>query len=338
MSLKFDVKKLIKAVGRFPKARVLVLGDVMLDQFVWGSVRRISPEAPVPVVEVQSETYMLGGAANVLHNLIALGGRASLCGLVGDDQAGRQVAELLDDLDVSSEGMLISRDRPTTVKTRVVAHGQQVVRVDRESRGPMDRRDLARLKSHLERQARDVDAVIVSDYAKGVISGRLLEPLMALARAGKMIVTVDPKVANTQFYAGATVITPNHLEAAEAARVSSEGADYVQRAGRLLLKKLEVQSVLVTQGERGMTLFSQDGETHIPTTAKQVYDVTGAGDTVISTLTLGLVAGLDTVEAAVLANFAAGVVVGEVGTSAVTSGRLIQAVEAGVRALAERPH
>jgi D-beta-D-heptose 7-phosphate kinase/D-beta-D-heptose 1-phosphate adenosyltransferase len=338
MSLKLDVKKLIKAVGRFPKARVLVLGDVMLDQFVWGSVRRISPEAPVPVVEVQSETYMLGGAANVLHNLIALGGRASLCGLVGDDQAGRQVAELLDDLDVSSEGMLVSRDRPTTVKTRVVAHGQQVVRVDRESRGPVDRRDLARLKAHLERQARDVDAVIVSDYAKGVISGRLLEPLMALARAGKMIVTVDPKVANTQFYAGATVITPNHLEAAEAARVSSEGADYVQRAGRLLLKKLEVHSVLVTQGERGMTLFSQDGETHIPTTAKHVYDVTGAGDTVISTLTLGLVAGLDTVEAAVLANFAAGVVVGEVGTSAVTSGRLIQAVEAGVRALAERPH
>ncbi len=337
MPLNLDVKKLIKAVGRFPKARVLVLGDVMLDQFVWGSVRRISPEAPVPVVEVQSETYMLGGAANVLHNLIALGGRAGLCGLVGDDQAGRQVVELLDDLEVKSEGMLVCPDRPTTVKTRVVAHGQQVVRVDRESRGSVDRRDLARLRAHLEGQVRNVDAVIVSDYAKGVISGRLLEPLMDLARAGKMIVAVDPKVANIHLYAGATVITPNHLEAAEAARVAAEGTDYVQRAGRLLLKKLDVKSVLVTQGERGMTLFSQQGETHIPTTAKQVYDVTGAGDTVISTLTLGLVAGLDPVEAAVLANFAAGVVVGEVGTSAVTAGRLIQAVEAGVRALAERP-
>ncbi|MBI5523087.1 MAG: D-glycero-beta-D-manno-heptose-7-phosphate kinase [Desulfarculus sp.] len=338
MTLNLDVKKLTKAVGRFRKARVLVLGDVMLDQFVWGSVRRISPEAPVPVVEVQSETYMLGGAANVLHNLIALGGRASLCGLVGDDQAGRQVAELLDDLDVSTEGILVCKDRPTTVKTRVVAHGQQVVRVDRESRGAVERRDLNRLRLHLERQVQEVDAVIVSDYAKGVISGRLLEPLMALARAGRMIVTVDPKVANIQHYAGATVITPNHLEAAEAARVAIEDGDYVQKAGRQLLKKLEVRSVLVTQGERGMTLFSQDGETHIPTTAKQVYDVTGAGDTVISTLTLGLVAGLDPVEAAVLANFAAGVVVGEVGTSAVTAGRLIQAVETGVRALAERPH
>lgn len=337
MALNLDIKKLVKAVGRFGKARVLVLGDVMLDQFVWGSVRRISPEAPVPVVEVQSETYMLGGAANVLHNLIALGGRAGLCGLVGDDQAGRQVSELLDDLDVRSEGILVCKERPTTVKTRVVAHGQQVVRVDRGSRQAVDRRDLTRLRQHLEGQVGQLDAVIVSDYAKGVISGRLLEPLMALAREGKLIVTVDPKVANINYYAGATVITPNHLEAAEAARVASDDIDYVQKAGRLLLKKLEVKSVLVTQGERGMTLFSNDGETHIPTTAKQVYDVTGAGDTVISTLTLGLVAGLDPVEAAVLANFAAGVVVGEVGTSAITAGRLIQAVETGVRALTERP-
>jgi D-beta-D-heptose 7-phosphate kinase/D-beta-D-heptose 1-phosphate adenosyltransferase len=169
-----------------------------------------------------------------------------------------------------------------------------------------------------------------------VISARLLEPLMARAREGRLIVAVDPKVANMRLYAGATVITPNHLEAAAAAQVAAEGPEYVQKAGRLLLKKLELRSVLVTQGERGMTLFCDDGETHIPTPAKRVYDVTGAGDTVISTLTLGLVAGLSPAEASVLANFAAGVVVGEVGTSAVTAGRLLQAVEEGARALSER--
>lgn len=333
-----DFKRLIKAVEGFAQARVLVLGDVMLDQFIWGSVRRISPEAPVPVVEVDSETYMLGGAANVLHNLIALGGNASISGLVGDDQAGRQVSELLDDLEVAGDGLLVCKDRPTTVKTRVVAHSQQVVRVDRESRRPVERKDMTRLTALLVRQIEQADAVIVSDYAKGVISARLLEPLMARARQGSLIVAVDPKVVNMRLYTGATVITPNHLEAAAAAQVAAEGPDYVQRAGRLLLKKLELRSVLVTQGERGMTLFSPEQETHIPTMAKQVYDVTGAGDTVISTLTLGLVSGLSLVEAAVLANFAAGVVVGEVGTSAITAGRLIQAVESGAGALLERSH
>jgi D-beta-D-heptose 7-phosphate kinase/D-beta-D-heptose 1-phosphate adenosyltransferase len=336
MAENIQIKRLQKAIGRFSQARVLVLGDVMLDQFIWGSVRRISPEAPVPVVEVESETSMLGGAANVLHNLIALGGRASLGGLVGDDEAGRQVAELLDQLEVQPEGVIICDDRPTTVKTRVVAHSQQVVRVDRESKRPVARKDMDRLLRYLDAQLKEVDAVVVSDYAKGVITARLMEHLRKGAKAHGRIVNVDPKVANMALYQGATVITPNHLEAASAARVPVEGTDYVARAGRILLKKLQARCVLVTQGERGMTLFCDDGETHIPTTAKRVYDVTGAGDTVISTLTLGLVAGLSPAEASVLANFAAGVVVGEVGTSAVTAGRLLQAVEEGARALSER--
>jgi D-beta-D-heptose 7-phosphate kinase/D-beta-D-heptose 1-phosphate adenosyltransferase len=329
-------KRLQKAIGRFAQARVLVLGDIMLDQFIWGSVSRISPEAPVPVVQVESETYMLGGAANVLHNLIALGGRANLGGLVGDDEAGRHVIELLDQLKVDHEGVVVCDDRPTTVKTRVVAHSQQVVRVDRESKRPVARKDMGRLLSYLEAQIKDVDAVVVSDYAKGVVTSRLMGHLRKGARAHGRIVNVDPKVTNMALYQGATVVTPNHMEAANAVRIAAEGEDYVVRAGRLLLKKLQARCVLITQGERGMTMFCDDGETHIPTTAKRVYDVTGAGDTVISTLTLGLVAGLSPAEAAVMANFAAGVVVGEVGTSAVTAGHLAQAVEEGARSLSER--
>jgi D-glycero-beta-D-manno-heptose-7-phosphate kinase len=278
----------------------------------------------------------LGGAANVLHNLIALGGQASICGLVGEDEAGRQVVELLDQLDVRPDGIVACADRPTTVKTRVVAHSQQVVRVDRESRGPVSRLDQQRLRRFALEKLGQVDAVIISDYAKGVVTRSLLQPLLAASRQGDKVVAVDPKVSNMGLYTGATVITPNHLEAASAARIPAEGPDYVQRAARLLIKKIQARSVLVTQGESGMTLFTQEDEVHIPTMAKRVYDVTGAGDTVISTLTLGLVSGLSLVEAAVVANFAAGVVVGEVGTSAITGGRLIKAMEEGARALAER--
>ncbi|MEW5913882.1 MAG: D-glycero-beta-D-manno-heptose-7-phosphate kinase [Thermodesulfobacteriota bacterium] len=336
MTYQFDLDRLLAAVERFASARVLVLGDVMLDEFIWGRVRRISPEAPVPVVDVDSETYMLGGAANVVHNLIALGSRAQICGLVGEDLAGRQVAELLDGLEVADSGLIRCEDRPTTVKTRVVAHSQQVVRVDRESRLACDPDCLANLQAYLAANLPHCDAVIISDYCKGVISRPLLAPVMEQARRGQKIVAVDPKVENMPLYAGATVITPNHYEALAAARVSPEGAEAVLRAGRLLRQELEARAVLITQGEKGMTLVTAEEEAHIPTMAKQVYDVTGAGDTVISTLTLGLVAGLTLPEAAVMANVAAGVVVGEVGTSAVTAGRLSQALEQDIRALNRR--
>lgn len=327
MNKSIDVKRLRQAVGKFSKAKVLVLGDVMLDRFIWGAVRRISPEAPVPVVEVESETYMLGGAANVLHNLIALGGQAQICGLVGQDQPGLQVRELLEDLEVADDGLVQSDQRPTTVKTRVVAQSQQVVRVDRENRQPADPKETTAILLYLESQIPLVDAVIISDYAKGLITRKVTSRLKHLAAAQNKMWAVDPKVPNMSLYAGATIVTPNHLEAAAAAGVHTDNPDYVGLAGKKLREKYEFQNVLVTQGERGMTLFTALGESHIPTTAKRVFDVTGAGDTVISTLTLGMVAGLEPVEAALLANFAAGVVVGEVGTSAVTAGRLIQALE-----------
>jgi rfaE bifunctional protein kinase chain/domain len=334
MDLSIDLERLRQAVSKFSQAKVLVLGDVMLDRFIWGAVRRISPEAPVPVVEVESETYMLGGAANVLHNLIALGGHAQICGLVGEDQPGLQVRELLEDLEVPDDGLVQSGQRPTTVKTRVVAQSQQVVRVDRENRQPADPKETTAIVDYLENQMPQVDAVIISDYAKGLITGKVTGRLKHLAAAQGKLWAVDPKVPNMPLYAGATIVTPNHLEAAAAAGVHTDNPDYVELAGQKLREMHDFQNVLVTQGERGMTLFTALGESHIPTTAKRVFDVTGAGDTVISTLTLGMVAGLEPVEAALLANFAAGVVVGEVGTSAVTAGRLVQALEESANSLA----
>jgi rfaE bifunctional protein kinase chain/domain len=334
MNIDINLERLRQAVNKFSQAKILVLGDVMLDRFVWGAVRRISPEAPVPVVEVESETYMLGGAANVLHNLIALGGHAQICGLVGEDQPGRQVRELLEDLEVPDEGLVQSAERPTTVKTRVVAQSQQVVRVDRENRKPAENDEATAILGYLDRQVPEVDAVIISDYAKGLITKQVTGRLKHLAAAKDKMWAVDPKVPNMPLYAGATIVTPNHLEAAAAAGIHTDNPDYVRLAGRKLREQHDFQSVLVTQGERGMTLFSGLGESHIPTMAKRVFDVTGAGDTVISTLTLGMVAGLEPQEAALLANFAAGVVVGEVGTSAVTAGRLVQALEEGAKSLA----
>ncbi|MCB2185088.1 MAG: D-glycero-beta-D-manno-heptose-7-phosphate kinase [Deltaproteobacteria bacterium] len=333
MTFQFDTEHLKSAVARFQGRKILVLGDVMLDRFIWGKVSRISPEAPVPVVEVERETYMLGGAANVVHNLSALGAEPVLCGLVGQDEDGHLVAELLDELEVPPEGLLQVADRPTTTKTRVVAHSQQVVRVDREQRRAMSQADVARLLEVLDHLLPSCEALIVSDYAKGVICKAVMEPLLASLQRTGFIVTVDPKVANLSLYRGATVITPNHLEALAAAQVEAELPQAVSLAGKKLLTTLGVGHVLVTQGEKGMTLFSPDREDHIPTVAKQVYDVTGAGDTVISTLTLGLVAGLSPRDAALLANFAAGQVVGDVGTSAVTAGQLPLAVEQGARAL-----
>lgn len=335
MGLSFDIDKMKDAVERFGTARILVIGDVMLDQFIWGRVGRISPEAPVPVVEVDQETYMLGGAANVVHNLAALGCRTLVCGLVGDDEAGKHVCELLEDLEVPCDGVIRSDARPTTVKTRVVAHSQQVVRVDREHRLPARDSEVEDMQTYLDKILPDCDAVIISDYAKGVISQKLLGPLMEKSRKGQKIITVDPKVSNMQLYAGATVITPNHHEALAAARINGDDPKAIIKAGRRLLEELEAKHVLVTQSEKGMTLFTKGQETHIPTMAKKVFDVTGAGDTVISTLTLGLVAGLTPPDAAAMANFAAGVVVGEVGTSAVTAGRLARALDENAQALAQ---
>ena len=319
-------------VPRFAGTRILVVGDIILDHFLWGTVSRISPEAPVPVVNVQREDLLLGGSANVLRNIVSLGGTGALCGLIGDDAMGDRISGLVEALGASIKGM-VRGARPTTVKTRVVAQGQQVVRVDREETGVPERPTLDALLAFLEAHLHEFDAVLVSDYAKGVVNEELMTRLHRLldtirARDGRPVpLIVDPKPVNLQYFTGATVITPNHHEAARMAGVRIEDERSLLAAARHIRDDLGCEAVLITRGEAGMALLEGDGPlVTIPTMAKEVYDVTGAGDTVAATLALGLAAGGSMREAAVLANHAAGIVVGKVGTACVSAAELLDAL------------
>ena len=319
-------------VPRFAGTRILVVGDIILDHFLWGTVSRISPEAPVPVVNVQREDLLLGGSANVLRNIVSLGGSGALCGLIGDDAMGDRISGLVEALAASSEGM-VRGAWPTTVKTRVVAQGQQVVRFDREQTGVPERATLDALLAFLESRVHEFDAVLVSDYAKGVVNEQLMGRLHQLldrvrADSGRPVpLIVDPKPANLHCFTGATVITPNHHEAAQMAGLRIEGEQSLLAAARHIRDDLGCAAVLITRGEAGMALLEGDGElVTIPTMAKEVYDVTGAGDTVAATLALGLAAGSTMREAAMLANHAAGIVVGKVGTACVSAAELLAAL------------
>lgn len=320
----------------FRDVNILVIGDVIIDHFIWGSVSRISPEAPVPVVNVGKEELLLGGSANVLRNIVSLGGRGALCGMIGEDSMGRELVRLMEKLPASSDG-LVATGRPTTVKTRVVAQGQQVVRFDREETGIPSRQTLQKLLHYLEKHLAGFDAVIVSDYAKGMINEDLmirLHSLMADIRREQkrsFPLIVDPKPSNVHRFIGATIITPNHHEAEIISGMAITDARSLSAAAGLIREQINCDSVLITRGEAGMALWQED-ETMvtIPTTAKEVYDVTGAGDTVAATLALGLAAGCSTRDAAVVANFAAGIVVGKVGTACVDIRELQAALTARV--------
>lgn len=313
----------------FAKARVLVIGDIIIDHFLWGMATRISPEAPVPVVNVQREDLLLGGSANVLRNIVSLGGNGALCGLIGDDAMGRKVIELVEALGASTAGLAVGQ-RPTTVKTRVVAQGQQVVRFDREQTGHPAKRSLDTLLEYLEEHLHGFDAVMVSDYAKGVVSEQLMTRLRLLLTAvrkreqRKIPLIVDPKPSNFHLFVGATVITPNHHEAMQMASMRIADEYSLLAAARQIREELDCEAVLVTRGEAGMALLQGDADLiTIPTMAKEVYDVTGAGDTVAATLALGLASGCSMNDAAVLANHAAGIVVGKIGTACVTASELM---------------
>ncbi|MBZ5499304.1 MAG: D-glycero-beta-D-manno-heptose-7-phosphate kinase [Acidobacteriia bacterium] len=326
--------KLAAAVGRFRKKKVLVLGDVMLDRFVWGSVSRISPEAPVPVVEIREETACLGGAANVAANISSLGGEPFPLTIVGNDAEGEQLRAGFRQLGASVSGVLIDKDRATSVKTRIIAHHQQVCRTDREDRSPLapelQRRIVDWFRTHLDA----MDAVVVSDYAKGFITLSLLKKILPLAKSAQKIVCVDPKLRNLAAYRPATVITPNLAEAERAAGINISDEKTLVRSGKKILRQTGIDHLLVTRGEHGMALFEGDSNskvTQIPTLAREVFDVTGAGDTVISTLCLGLVSGLSILEAAILSNIAAGIVVGKLGTASVTPEELLS----GIRQISE---
>jgi rfaE bifunctional protein kinase chain/domain len=321
---KCNPETLSGAVRRFRNQRILVIGDVMLDRFVWGSVSRISPEAPVPVVEIKEETTCLGGAANVAANIRALGAIPVPVGVIGDDFEGRRLRHEFRMLGAPVAGLVVDRARATSVKTRIVAHHQQVCRTDREDRTPIPPALHRRIVSRFRTMLRSCAAVVVSDYAKGLISPALLKEILPLARASGKIVCVDPKLKDLGFYRPATVITPNTLEAERASGMTISTRQDLLRAGRKILRSLRVDCLLITRGEEGMALFQGGSRvTHIPTVAREVFDVTGAGDTVISTLTLGLAAGLPILQAAVLANVAAGIVVGKLGTAIVTPDELV---------------
>jgi D-beta-D-heptose 7-phosphate kinase/D-beta-D-heptose 1-phosphate adenosyltransferase len=314
-------------IQQFARARVLVIGDLILDHFVWGKVSRISPEAPVPVVHVDSETTSLGGAANVYNNVISLGGGADICGVVGADESGRLLLRAFGTGRAGRGGVVIAQDRPTTKKTRVVAHHQQVVRFDIERRTDLSTSIQRRLLRYVESRLRDIHCLVVSDYAKGVVTASLMTELIRLAALRKLPILVDPKVEHFSYYKGATVITPNHYEALQAARVHGDDDSAVDQAGEIIRQRLGCQSVLITRGEKGMSLYERDGSSwHVPTMAKQVYDVTGAGDTVVGTLALAMATGASVQDGALLANQAAGIVVGMVGTATVTADQLTEAV------------
>jgi D-beta-D-heptose 7-phosphate kinase/D-beta-D-heptose 1-phosphate adenosyltransferase len=325
-------KRLNRFIDIFPRTRILVVGDIVLDHYIWGKVSRISPEAPVPVVHVTRESLLLGGAANVVNNIHALGGTVSICGVIGGDEAGRGLTHLLREGGISTDGLFVEKTRPTTIKTRVIAHSQQVVRFDRETKDRIERDMHLRIFDHVKRQINDgIDAIVISDYSKGVVTKDLVRDIVRLARKkGDIIVSVDPKVNHFGMYSGVTILTPNTNEASIATKIDIGDEQSLRKAGTLLLTRLKCDAVLVTRGEHGMSLFQRGGKiTHIPTVAREVFDVTGAGDTVISTLTLAMAAGANMVDAAKISNYAAGIVVGVVGTATVTPDELKQRILAG---------
>ena len=316
-----------RLVRSFAEARILVVGDIMVDRFIWGKVSRISPEAPVPVVLIDRETFLFGGAANVVHNIHTLGGSVSLCGVVGDDDLGQRILKGLKEVGVQTDGIFVEQGRQTTVKTRVIAHQQQVVRIDRETTDHLKRSTLRDVLNFIHDHMKDFDSIVLSDYGKGLLTRGLIRSLIKKARQTKTCVLVDPKVKNFFSYRGASVITPNTTEASAASGMAITDLPSLKRTGRVLLRRLRCDILLVTRGEEGMAVFEPHKEPFlVPTVAKEVYDVTGAGDTVIGTMALALASGASTRAAANLANYAAGIVVGKVGTATVDREELIQVI------------
>lgn len=331
------VRRVERLLANAANTRVLVVGDVMLDQFIWGRVARISPEAPVPVVEFERESFMPGGAANVARNLTALGAAAELFGVVGRDDSARRLRQLLTKHAVDCRGLRPHPARITSIKTRIIAHQQQVVRMDRESRGELDAGATGRLLGAIKENLARADAVIVGDYGKGVITQALLDDLRETCRARGIWLSLDPKPLNHLGLRGLSLITPNRKEAFELAglpdgtRAPDPLADAnLIRAAEKLLTDLRPALLLVTLGDQGM-LLCQRGQKpfHIPTAAREVFDVSGAGDTVIASFTLAIAAGASPVEAAVFSNHAAGVVVGKVGTATVGREELLASFQRG---------
>lgn len=320
-------KKTDAVLARFPRVRVLVVGDLMLDRYVWGRVSRLSPEAPVPVVRADRESLHPGGAANVAANVRALCGQATVCGVVGRDAAGRLLRAELHRGGIEVEGIVTSSTYATITKTRIVAHSQQVVRVDRDPPAVPGPRIGARLRAWIARGLPDFDVCVVSDYGKGAVDAALLARLAELRAKLKFVYVIDPKRQNFAHYRGASLVKPNADEAEQASGMELDGAAGLERAGRRLLERWQSEAVLISRGEAGLSLFRPGrGAAHFPAAAREVFDVTGAGDTVVAVCALALGAGATPEMATRLANHAAGVAVGKAGTATVGPAELRAAV------------
>jgi D-beta-D-heptose 7-phosphate kinase/D-beta-D-heptose 1-phosphate adenosyltransferase len=312
-------------VGSFSGRRLLVIGDVILDRYVWGAVDRISPEAPVPVVQVTRESIMPGGAGNVARNVAALGGQVELIAAVGEDDTGRELTRLLSEWKIDTTGLVAETGRPTTVKTRVIARAQQVVRFDRESEEVLTPPSTIQLLETIRARIDRVDGVILEDYGKGILSNSVLEVIMQVCADRNRPVFVDPKAEHWALYRGAELVKPNLREAEQVTGIRARGDEDLTRLGRAVLDATGARTVAITRGERGMTLFYADGGLdNVPTVAHAVADATGAGDTAIAALALARLAGASWTEAASLANSAAGVVVQVPGTASLGPDELIR--------------
>jgi D-beta-D-heptose 7-phosphate kinase/D-beta-D-heptose 1-phosphate adenosyltransferase len=313
--------------SKFSKTGILVIGDLMVDQYIWGKVKRISPEAPVPVVEVTDENLLLGGAANVANNVMSLEGRIFITGTIGRDDTGKILVTKLTEKGFNTDGLVIDSSRPTTVKTRVIAHSQQMVRFDREIKADIDRSTQALLLEYIKSCLPKIKGIIISDYSKGLVTKNLIKKILQLAGQNKFI-AADPKIGHFDYYKGVSLITPNINEASFGSGIDIVNEKTLVSAGKALLKKLQCRAVMITRGDEGMSLFERSGRiTHIPTCAREVYDVSGAGDTVIATLTLSHSAGEKLENAAVIANYAAGIVVGKIGTAVTTQREILSAMK-----------
>lgn len=325
--MKITQKRLLELQKKIKSLRVAVIGDLMLDGYFFGDVKRISPEAPVPVMEVGNEFYRFGGAANVALNIIKLGGVPVPFGVIGKDNQASIFSSLLAEANITSACLIEDESRPTTIKTRIIAHSQHVLRIDKESTAVISETLQQQLLDKLKAQINEFDAIILEDYNKGVLSEGLITKIIALARKHKKMVTVDPKYNNFFSYKHVTVFKPNRKEAEDMLTMKIRTSEEITLAGNKLLSKLKADYVLLTLGEGGMAIFSKGAkEQRMPTKARKVADVSGAGDTVIATLTMALAAGADILEASYLANYAAGIVCGEVGIAPIESDVLFSTV------------
>jgi len=317
---------LLKILEKFSRTRLLVVGDLMLDRFIWGDVERISPEAPVPVLRVSSESFRLGGAANVMHNIRSLGGEVDACGVIGRDDAGKKISRTLRRLGVAAGGIIVDEQYQTIQKTRIIAspRHQQIVRLDRENHGRIRDATLTRLRAVVRKSARRCDGIVISDYGKGVVHEQLLAAVADLALRKRMVCVVDPKKENYGRYRHASLVTPNKSEASEAAGIDICDDRSLCAAGSKLLRMWRARAVMITRGPEGMSLFrARNSVRHFPTDPRDMFDVTGAGDTVVAICALALACGASYEETATMANLAAGLVGDEVGTVAVPRQKLI---------------